>query len=682
MATKISNSLSTYLEQSMILERNSIEVISKINDAMSSNKDNVFITITNPDNPEETKTYKIPSFGYLKRCINRIDATLETLMNVNGNTNSLVKLPDGSYKKIITANLPSEAPTITEVNKVTNFRRKANWFFEDLLNPCLYISIDLTGKIPVDTERIMIQRFMINCDDSTDGKKGKQFFEEKWNNHNDIDYITFVNTIIGEGIRFILDDEIKNIPPRNKRYSGVFKIRNISLPTTDYNNKITKVYELNTLEYTDNRASENKTCILKTGDFLEVNTYPSNTRYRVRHVEDGTNNVILELVEGVYGLKIGSELKISSELDTSISIDIPVGSDEREIVFIKPIDPHSNIPAENWSPGIGFFTNNLTYTDYKNNVHKLKDYYQNHVVDYGQVILSYAKDYYPTIREAIEPNPVKLFNSNFTIVDINEHLRDGINYEEIEKLLSEKITLGSEVENLSYQITEQRKYIEESEFSSQEDEDKEYEKLKKLVDKQNLYIIDYNSHVNIINAKTSNLDFIKPEYRVRGFWEMPDSVVSKSSGVQQVIGFRIRYRYLSNNGTEPKELIIPITSDKSNTITAKFSNWNEYMSKRRERIYNEDTKEYAWKNIDLSNPDEVKPNQCDIPIHFGEKVEIQIKSISEAGWPSNPIESKTWSNSVVISFDNSTEIQYASLLNMIQQNRADLAVINYNTIIK
>ena len=45
----------------------------------------------------------------------------------------------------------------------------------------------------------------------------------------------------------------------------------------------------------------------------------------------------------------------------------------------------------------------------------------------------------------------------------------------------------------------------------------------------------------------------------------------------------------------------------------------------------------------------VNINQLDIPIRKGEQVEIQAKSISEAGWPSNPLESE-WSTAVRVEF--------------------------------
>jgi hypothetical protein len=69
--SKISNSLSYFLEQALILEKNSLETVSKINDAVTSQKDTVTLTLTDPKNPSNTIKYSIPSFGFLKSEIER-----------------------------------------------------------------------------------------------------------------------------------------------------------------------------------------------------------------------------------------------------------------------------------------------------------------------------------------------------------------------------------------------------------------------------------------------------------------------------------------------------------------------------------------------------------------------------------------------------------------------------------
>ena len=70
--SKINNSLSYFLEQAIILEKNSLETVSKLSDAVTSQKDTVTITLTDPNDSSKTITYSIPSFGYLKSEIERL----------------------------------------------------------------------------------------------------------------------------------------------------------------------------------------------------------------------------------------------------------------------------------------------------------------------------------------------------------------------------------------------------------------------------------------------------------------------------------------------------------------------------------------------------------------------------------------------------------------------------------
>ena len=161
--SKISNSLSYFLEQALILEKNSLETVSKVSDAVTSQKDTVTITLTDPKDPSKTITYSIPSFGYLKSEIERLDNSIKTLSNLESGAGSRIQLSDGTYRKIIASKLPCEAPTITTTNNITDFNFKSNWLFEDMMSPYLYANVDLSNSISADTERVLIQRYILNC---------------------------------------------------------------------------------------------------------------------------------------------------------------------------------------------------------------------------------------------------------------------------------------------------------------------------------------------------------------------------------------------------------------------------------------------------------------------------------------------------------------------------------------
>ena len=669
---KIKNSLSTFLEQAMVLTGNNLEAVNKISDAVSSSEDSVKLILTDPNDQTKTIEYIIPSFGYLKSEIDRLSASLNTMTNITDGAGSRVRLSDGTYRKIIASKIPSEAPTITSVDNITNFSFKSNWFFEDMLNPALYVTWDMSSQISPETERVMIQRYILRCD--TQSKV--DVFNNKLKGRNNIDYKEFLNILLNNRIKYTLDDEIKDLPPRARRYYGTFSVIRIQAEK-DYNGNNVKRYILDSLEFTDVRSGFENTRLLTVGDFVEVNSNPTTTRYEVIFVDSASNKIGLRCLEGSEGVRIGADtLKVSATQDTKVSADIPVGFDEREVIFVKPIDPDSNIPANKWSPGVAFYTNELTYVDGNGATQTLQKFYQKNVVDFGQVLLSYASDYYPSIREGIIPNaPVLNYASgegDFKIVQINTQLTETTDAATFRSLVADKIKAQSELDNISNEISKQKELIQTTQFVSTNDKIKAQTTLNTLVSNQSILASNYNSIVNNIKAKYESGNVVLPKYRVRGFWDIPDLKVSPSSGEQEIIKFRIRYRYLSEYGNANKEEEFTYKSGNASVI-GRFSNWNEIETKTRERVKTSDG--WEWEKIDTADPDRVNINQLDIPINPGEQVEIQVKSVSEAGWPSNPLESE-WSEPIIVSFSDFAELQADDITELVAQNRVDAAVAN------
>lgn len=670
MSTKIKNSFSTFLDQAVVLTNNSMEILDRINDAVTSNEDSVTLTITDPENPDNEITYSIPSFGYLKNSIERLEATMATMANVDGASGSRLRLSDGSYRKIIASKVPSEAPSITKVDNITRFNFKSNWFFEDMLNPMLYVTWDFSDQIAEDTERVMVQRYILECDTA----KKVKVFDDTLKGRNDIGYKDFLYTLVNNNIRYTLDDEIKDLPPRSKRYSGNFSVVRGEMEDTPTSSGKSMRYTLLNLYYTDNRAGVENTRILSVGDVVEVVSDPVTTRYRVTYVDVSANKIGLKCIEGLEPVRVGSgTLRISATQDSSIKADIPIGFDERQVIFVKPIDPDSNMPAASWSKGVGFYSNELTYTDDNGNQKTLQSFYQKNVVDFGQILLSYGEDYYPSIREGIKPNPPKLNYSDgegdFRIVQINSQLTDGTDNASFRSLVASKAAVAASIDSNYKEIEKQKTLIQTTNFVDSTEKKNAQDKLSSLISEQERLNSNYTSIINTIKSKYTDSGGAAPKYRVRGFWDIPEEKVSPSSGVQRIIKFKIRYRYLNKSGAANREEEFTYESNGSQ-IMGKFSNWIEAETKLRPRVKVNGS--WTWEYIDTADPESVNINQLDIPIQKGEQVEIQVKSVCEAGFPSNPMESD-WSEPIVVAFSDFAELEADDVSELIRQNNADAA---------
>lgn len=675
--SRISNSLSYFLEQALILEKNSLETVSKVSDAVTSQKDTVTITLTDPNDTKNTITYSIPSFGYLKSEIERLDNSIKTLSNIDSGTGSRVQLSDGSYRKIIASKLDCEAPTITTTNNITNFNFKSNWLFEDMMNPYLYANVDLSNCVPTETERVLIQRYILNCTNS----KQLNYFENIKSNSTKIDYKSFLKGLLNNGITYVLDENYYDLPPIRRRYSGEFAIDRIleNTLTPDGKNILVRII-LKSLLYTDNNSGVENTVTLSKNDILEIKESPVTTRYMVTYVDSATNEIKLKRMEGYSPIKNETIFKIGSNQVKKISVEIPVSFDRREVIFIKAIDPDSNIPSSKWSPGIAFYSNDLKYTSPQGVTSRLETFYQKNVVDFGNIILSYSKDYYPSIVEGIKPDaPILHYDaeddsaSDFKIVQINKQLAEGTESNTFKKLIADKENALSQINNNNKLIEEQKEFIQTTKFATTTEKLNAQNKLAEYVKNQGTYTSLYNSIVNQIKSQFAATYIEKPKYRVRGFWSIPSPKISKSSGPQQIIQFKVRYRYLSESGVANKEEEFTYLDGTTNA-TGRFSNWNEVLTPMRRRVKGSDGT-YSWEKINTADPDQININQLDIPIQNGEQIEIQIKSISEAGFPTNPMESD-WSEPVIIAFNDFPELQGDDISEIIAQNRVDASVAN------
>ena len=102
----------------------------------------------------------------------------------------------------------------------------------------------------------------------------------------------------------------------------------------------------------------------------------------------------------------------------------------------------------------------------------------------------------------------------------------------------------------------------------------------------------------IIDLSRSPSTKVDPKFRVRGFWTMPESVVTRGTKPQEIVQFRIQYRYVSKSGSETpiEQFQVDTPSEK-----ASFSNWTEFKTDARKRIFDPSTGEYFWDIEDLES---------------------------------------------------------------------------------
>ena len=666
------NSISQLLEQFLELNTNSLETFNRINEAISTDKETVTVDLWDPSG-EGVKSVQIPAFGYLKREIERLNKNLESISGVEGN-GANVRLKDGSYRKVYTSKLKGPSKPITSLAAPTQFNTKLNEFFEDFLNPLLTVKLDVSGQIPVETERVYIERFIF---DSTDGNTSDSF-DELYKGESEITYKALQDKITEGGLEYYLDSEVIEMPIRSIQYFGNFDVTKISNEQKSQvvdgitQTKTVKLFTLDKLTYSDTSKTLLETEVLKVSDSLVVNSGELKTRYIVRSIDSSTSQIELELIEGFESIKVGSNvLSVYRDIDTDLDVEIKVGFDERQVIFIKPIDPLSNIPANEYSPGIGFYSNELQIAAEDGTIKTLASYYKNEVADFGQFIKALKVDYIPPAAVGIKPDSPAVSTDDLKVIQINKHLTDNTTTKKIKQLKSDKLAAEQSLKNINEAIKAKKSLLNTKKFKSKVERDKQLNEFRALVNEKASEVKLFASIVSEIKAAAESADIssASPKFRVRGFWPIPAPKTVGDELSQEVVQFKTRYRYVSTSGkTSNIDQIAFDDTTNGTKKTAAFSNWIEVDGPVRKRELNDDGK-YEWIVESEEDAQAVNFNSIDLPIRSGEIVEIMVKSVSEAGFPANPVMGD-WSEIIKIEFPEG-ELSTESLAGLISQNELD-----------
>lgn len=668
-----SNSISQLLEQFLELNNNSLETFKRINEAITTDKETVSIDLLNTKS-NKIETIQIPAFGYLKRELDRLNTNINSMSGVEGSSAN-IRLKDGSFRKIHTARLKGPSPSITSLATPTEFSTKLNDFFENFLNPLLTINLDVSGQIPVETEKVYVERYIFNENDLNSTNS----FDDLYRGSSEIIYEDFKQQLENNNFVYYLDSQVIDMPIRKIQYTGFFDVVKIDNAQKNVvidgltQTRTVKLFTLNKLTYTDSTKALKDTETLKISDFLIVNSGNYQTRYQVLSIDASTTQIELLLLEGFESIRIGvNQLGVYKDVETDLNVEINIAINERQVIFIKPIDPNSKIPSENYSPGIGFNSNNLEINSESGKRITLAEYYRDEVADFGQFLKSLKVDYIPPAASGIKPASPTINPENFKVVQINKHLTDNTTTEKIKQLKSDKTATEQSLKQIDETIRQKKSLINTKKFSSQGEIDSNKNELSSLISQRDSESKLFSSVVSEIksSAESADLQTAAPKYKVRGFWAIPLPRTFGNQVSQEVVMFKIRYRYVSTTGkTSTVDQIKFVDETNQTEKTAAFSNWIEVMGPVRKREIDENGK-YAWTTESEEDADAINFNSLDLPISPGEIIEFMVKSVSEAGYPANPLESE-WSEIQKIEFPQA-EVNTDVLARVMQTNELDL----------
>jgi hypothetical protein len=649
----IQSSFPTVADQVISSNKNIIEILGQINSLTTTQDQSVNIKIY--DENGILRTFAVPSFTSLKADIDRLNNNINSLYSIDANGSMIATSNQNKYKKIITVDLNREPNAVGTLGTLTKFKAVNNWFFDGLMSPIISVELDLTGKVENNVRKVLSRRYIVDFASDASGnltalgQSALNSFNTQFRGKSSIiisDFENWHNTTPGvlypSNPQF--DEQVFDLEPHDLLYDGQFSVVRIQEDTI--NKKLW--YVLDRLTYLV--RSNNETAQLSIGSEVIINSPQTSTRYKVIEVStaESSPRVRFERVEGMEAIPVGiGTLKVYSPVIYTKKVKVSVGYNERIVIFIKPLNADVNLLARNWSLGTGLWTNDLTLdsTATENGL-TMEQFYTDYVYDYGTVLKDLVAKKTPNSLAGTPVSPT-LNVANFKVVQINKHLTDTPDSNLIKQKHNYQLTLKSEIQQIQDAIVDKNAKSKFVRFKSESDKKQvnlEIEELSRKKDSKSKLLATTTQE--IIQLSNNPQTKVQPKFRIRGFWTIPSAVVTRGTKPQEIVQFRVQYRYLSKDGSEaPIETFAIDATQKKGA----FSNWNEFKTDARKRTYNQGTGEYTWEIEDVEKADTPNINQLDLDIQANEKIEVRIKSISEVGWPESPVESD-WSEILSIEF--------------------------------
>ena len=409
-----SNSYAENLKKLTESSADIIAIASGINEAMAGNDAEVNIS----------EDMSLPSFSNIVKRVERAENTISKFTQGKG----VVETDDGTYRKIKVTNVSRPPEAISSLAFSNVFSIDPNWFFESLQYPRCTVSIDLTDKIDEDSDRVYVTRIILD--------RSNTDILDYYNTNianKPVGYAALITMLEKDGITYKEDkDEIK-LPLTYERYYGEFRIVNTKL--IQDNKGVSRLwYFLDTLSYSEvNEAG----IAVSTGNILSVNDKVrfNNSLYSVLEVDQSQNCVRLGYDIGYETLGNGDILEFYNAPFSSKVVNIGIGINEIDIVYVKGINEEYNLISKDWSNPISFITNDLVF-DGNTNI-TFEEYYSKNVADFGKSWIAQVKEGQIHAYNGSTPRVPVINVDDLQVVQINTQLDATLDKETYNKLTSE-----------------------------------------------------------------------------------------------------------------------------------------------------------------------------------------------------------------------------------------------------
>lgn len=649
MADNNLDSMSQLLNDIRRIYQNAQQYIALLAEAIESTEDILNIQVENEDG--STSTIQVPSFANIERRMKIFEQNLNALVGAGTGAldNSLyTQLVDeyGKVKTLVHMSLLNVPDGITTLKGTLANDNQVVALGNDLSRTTtlgLHVQLDVTGKVSTYMQKCQITKFvctetMFNALTSLEKTYGREL------THGEVLEAIDTNGWL-EGDDYDIESFVSTLRPRRPMSQGAFNILVKRVTGTN-----TMSVRLDTLSYSNTDARVEGSQVLKVGDYLATAT--GDVVFEVTALDQLSNTVQLIRDEGLQMPSANLDKLVYVDKVVVKCVDVPLRYNEKFVAFLSPVhDFYGTVAA--YSPAILIDIAKLTIRDNQNQLINANSYaLAMGDSNIGAYLEAIATDALPPAKYAVKPDTLVLSEDMFKVVQLNTHLTDNVDKAKILQLYSQKRSLQQEITGLDTTISSlqlqlnTQNYRNDNERAQLQSQYLSYSKQRAQKVETLQSIIDQMLDIDVA-AYDALYD---PKFRIRGFIPVQEPLVSKYTSPQNIIQFKVQYRYVSLNDVVAKADTFDVSDNEGGVTTAAYSTWNEVFTPLRRKILNDG--QIVWEPINTSSIEAICCNQLDVPITPNEKVQIRIKAIGEAGYPNVLNESK-WSNILTITFPDS-----------------------------
>ena len=226
----IQNSISGVLDDVVKVTANNMKMYAALHEAIFSNQPSVKTQVYLENG--EARDIEIPCLGYIKSRVDRIDSTISMLTNATGN--SIVRMSDGSYRKLYINRLDIPRMT-TRVPGVANTRRRSDAITNIMASK---VTVDIPVMLYNNEDTVELNIFAYHGNDTLGvstkynipSSAMKAAFEELKENNAISSYINYT-------------DVRKTEPTDMIAYGGIYVLRAVDTESIDADENVNSGFD-------------------------------------------------------------------------------------------------------------------------------------------------------------------------------------------------------------------------------------------------------------------------------------------------------------------------------------------------------------------------------------------------------------------------------------------------------